>query len=143
LIKGLFFCLCEFLSLDSDIVHSHRGISGILFCNCVLLAFLQTNFIFTLSSHFHFIHEFVTIVTDSTILYFGVLPWFWKVRICYVVYEVQLLLCHCKIYVYCLQKSGEYVTTVGFNAENEILHTLAFLAGLMIWSQVCFWVYCA
>ncbi|WVZ04585.1 hypothetical protein V8G54_017931 [Vigna mungo] len=62
-------------------------------------------------SHFHFIHEFVTIVTDSTILYFGVLPWFWK-------------------------KSGEYVTTVGLNAENEILHTLAFLAGLMIWSQI-------
>lgn len=25
---------------------------------------------------------------------------------------------------------------VGLNAENEILHTLAFLAGVMIWSQV-------
>ncbi|KAG4992667.1 hypothetical protein AAZX31_09G234300 [Glycine max] len=62
-------------------------------------------------SHFHFVHEFVTIVTDSTILYFGVLPWFWK-------------------------KSGDFMTIAGFNAENEILHTLAFLAGLMIWSQI-------
>lgn len=82
------FVSCEFLSLDNEILHSYKGISGILFCNCVLLAFLQMTFIFTLSSHFHFIHEFVTIVTDSTILYFGVLPWFWKVRICYGVYEV-------------------------------------------------------
>ncbi|KAJ1393434.1 Peptidase M48 [Sesbania bispinosa] len=62
-------------------------------------------------SHFHFVHEFVTIVTDSTILYFRVLPWFWK-------------------------KSGDFVTLAGLNAENEILHTLAFLAGLMIWSQI-------
>jgi STE24 endopeptidase len=61
-------------------------------------------------SHFHFVHAFVTIVTDATILYFRVLPWFWK-------------------------KSGGLVTLAGLNAENEILHTLAFLAGLMIWSQ--------
>ncbi|MED6220345.1 CAAX prenyl protease 1 [Stylosanthes scabra] len=62
-------------------------------------------------SHFHFVHEFVTIVMDSTILYFRVLPWFWK-------------------------KSEHLVTLVGLNAENEILHTLAFLAGVMIWSQI-------
>ncbi|XP_057435703.1 CAAX prenyl protease 1 homolog [Lotus japonicus] len=62
-------------------------------------------------SHFHFVHEFVTILTDSTILYFGVLPWFWK-------------------------KSGDFVTVVGLNAENEILHTFGFLAGVMIWSQI-------
>ncbi|WJX82924.1 CAAX prenyl protease 1 [Trifolium repens] len=61
-------------------------------------------------SHFHFVHAFVTIVTDATILYFRVLPWVWK-------------------------KSGGLVTLAGLNAENEILHTLAFLAGLMIWSQ--------
>lgn len=36
-----------------------------------------------------------------------------------------------------MQKSGEFVVLVGLNAENEILHTLAFLAGVMIWSQVC------
>ncbi|MED6220346.1 CAAX prenyl protease 1, variant 2 [Stylosanthes scabra] len=48
---------------------------------------------------------------DSTILYFRVLPWFWK-------------------------KSEHLVTLVGLNAENEILHTLAFLAGVMIWSQI-------
>uniref|UniRef100_A0A2N9F587 CAAX prenyl protease n=1 Tax=Fagus sylvatica TaxID=28930 RepID=A0A2N9F587_FAGSY len=62
-------------------------------------------------SHFHFVHEFVTILMDSAILFFGVLPWFWK-------------------------KSGEFVVLAGLNAENEILHTLAFLAGVMIWSQI-------
>lgn len=39
-----------------------------------------------------------------------------------------------------LQKSGEFVVLVGLNAENEILHTLAFLAGVMIWSQVSIWI---
>ncbi|CAJ2671271.1 CAAX prenyl protease 1 homolog [Trifolium pratense] len=61
-------------------------------------------------SHFHFVHAFVTIVTDATMLYFKVLPWFWK-------------------------KSEGLVTLAGLNSENEILHTLAFLAGLMILSQ--------
>ncbi|KAG2628167.1 hypothetical protein PVAP13_3KG230827 [Panicum virgatum] len=37
------------------------------------------------------------------------LPWFWK-------------------------RSGELVTKFGLNAENEIIHTLAFLAGAMVWS---------
>jgi len=41
--------------------------------------------------------------------------------------------------VYWLQKSGDFVTLAGLNAENEIFHTLGFLAGLMIWSQVRFW----
>ncbi|TKY63970.1 CAAX prenyl protease 1-like [Spatholobus suberectus] len=62
-------------------------------------------------SKVHFVREFVKIVMDSTILFYGVLPWFWK-------------------------KSGNLVTLVGLNAENEILHTLAFLAGVMIWSQI-------
>ncbi|KAF7844585.1 CAAX prenyl protease 1-like protein [Senna tora] len=62
-------------------------------------------------SHFHFVHEFVTILMDCAVLLFGVLPWFWK-------------------------KSGDLVTLVGLNAENEILHTLAFLAGIMTWSQI-------
>ncbi|KAL2552943.1 CAAX prenyl protease 1-like protein [Forsythia ovata] len=62
-------------------------------------------------SHFHFVHEFVTILMDSAILYFGILPWFWK-------------------------RSGDLLVHVGLNAENEILHTLAFLAGVMFWSQV-------
>ena len=35
-----------------------------------------------------------------------------------------------------LQRSGELVTKVGFSAKNEIIHTLAFLAGAMVWSQV-------
>ncbi|XP_043715103.1 CAAX prenyl protease 1 homolog isoform X1 [Telopea speciosissima] len=62
-------------------------------------------------SHFHFVHEAVSILMDTAILYFGVLPWFWKL-------------------------SGEFLVYVGQNPENEILHTLAFLAGVMIWSQV-------
>jgi len=33
-----------------------------------------------------------------------------------------------------LQRSGELVTQVGFNAVNEIIHTLAFLAAAMVWS---------
>ncbi|KAK1364308.1 CAAX prenyl protease [Heracleum sosnowskyi] len=62
-------------------------------------------------SNFHFVHEFVTILMDSAILFFGLLPWFWK-------------------------RSGEFLVLVGLDAENEILHTLSFLAGFMIWSQI-------
>jgi len=35
-----------------------------------------------------------------------------------------------------LQRSGELVTQVGFNVVNEIIHTLAFLAAAMVWSQL-------
>ncbi|KAM3282408.1 CAAX prenyl protease 1 -like protein [Capsicum chinense] len=62
-------------------------------------------------SYFHFVHEFVTIVMDSSILYFRILPWFWK-------------------------RSGEFLVYLGLNAENEIFHTLSFLAGVMVWSQI-------
>ncbi|XP_057979826.1 CAAX prenyl protease 1 homolog [Malania oleifera] len=62
-------------------------------------------------SRFHFVHEFVTILMDSAILFYGVLPWFWK-------------------------RSEDFLLFVGLNADNEILHTLAFLAGVMIWSQI-------
>uniref|UniRef100_A0A7N1A629 CAAX prenyl protease n=1 Tax=Kalanchoe fedtschenkoi TaxID=63787 RepID=A0A7N1A629_KALFE len=62
-------------------------------------------------SRFHFVHEFVSILMDSGILLFGILPWVWK-------------------------KSGEFVGSVGLDRENEIWHTLAFLAGVMIWSQI-------
>ncbi|GAB2271745.1 CAAX prenyl protease 1 [Dionaea muscipula] len=62
-------------------------------------------------SNFHFVHEFVSIILESAILYFGILPWFWK-------------------------KSGEFLLHVGLNSENEIFHTLSFLAGVMIWSQI-------
>ncbi|CAN4111551.1 unnamed protein product [Withania somnifera] len=62
-------------------------------------------------SYFHFVHEFVTIIMDSSILYFRILPWFWK-------------------------RSGEFLVYLGLNAENEIFHTLSFLAGVMVWSQI-------
>ncbi|XP_065859735.1 CAAX prenyl protease 1 homolog [Euphorbia lathyris] len=62
-------------------------------------------------SYFNFVHEFVTILLDSAILYFGILPWFWK-------------------------KAENFVLLVGLSPENEILHTLAFLGGVMIWSQI-------
>ncbi|KAK0582328.1 hypothetical protein LWI29_024246 [Acer saccharum] len=61
-------------------------------------------------SHLHFLHEFVTVVMNSAILLFRILPWFWK-------------------------KSGSFLVLVGLDAENEILHTLAFLGGVMLWSQ--------
>ncbi|KAJ4956960.1 hypothetical protein NE237_013743 [Protea cynaroides] len=62
-------------------------------------------------SYFHFVHEAVNVLMDTVILYFGFLPWFWKL-------------------------SGEFLVYIGLNPENEIVHTLAFLAGVMIWSQV-------
>jgi STE24 endopeptidase len=62
-------------------------------------------------SHFHFLHEFVTILMDSGILFFGILPWFWK-------------------------RSGYFLLSFGLDAENEIFHTLAFLAGVSFWSQI-------
>ncbi|XP_062174272.1 CAAX prenyl protease 1 homolog isoform X2 [Alnus glutinosa] len=61
-------------------------------------------------SHFYFLWELVAILMNSAILFFRVLPWFWK-------------------------KSGEFVVLVGLNAENEIIHTLAFWAGCMFWSE--------
>ncbi|KAK5793632.1 hypothetical protein PVK06_034784 [Gossypium arboreum] len=62
-------------------------------------------------SHFHFVHEFVTILIDSAILFFGILSWFWN-------------------------KSGIFLPLLGLNEENEILHTPSFLAGVMIWPQI-------
>ena len=62
-------------------------------------------------SHFHFFHKFETILRDSAILFFGILPWFWK-------------------------KSENLLPLVGLNTENEILHSLTFLASVMIWSQI-------
>ena len=42
-----------------------------------------------------------------------------------------------------LQRSGELVTKFGLNAENEIIHTLAFLAGAMVCIlSLCFPLYC-
>ncbi|TYJ01465.1 hypothetical protein E1A91_A13G155500v1 [Gossypium mustelinum] len=49
-------------------------------------------------SHFHFVHEFVTILINSTILFFSILSWFWN-------------------------KSGIFLPFLGLNEENEILHT--------------------
>ncbi|KAG1362371.1 hypothetical protein COCNU_10G005900 [Cocos nucifera] len=58
----------------------------------------------------------VTILLDTAILYFGILPWFWKI-------------------------SGNIVAYMGLDAENEIIHTLSFLAGVMIWSQQTIWLF--
>ncbi|CAN0884361.1 CAAX prenyl protease 1 homolog [Linum grandiflorum] len=62
-------------------------------------------------SYFSFVHDFVSIVLDSAILWYGVLPWVWK-------------------------KSESSLVSVGLNAENEIILTLAFLGSVMIWSQI-------
>ncbi|KAG8490338.1 hypothetical protein CXB51_016124 [Gossypium anomalum] len=37
---------------------------------------------------------------------------------------------------YDINKSGTFLPLLGLNEENEILHTLSFLAGVMIWSQI-------
>ncbi|CAA7410970.1 unnamed protein product [Spirodela intermedia] len=62
-------------------------------------------------SYFHFVREAATIALDITILAFGLLPWLWK-------------------------RSGDILLRVGLSAENEITHTLSFLAGMMIWSKI-------
>ncbi|XP_042496367.1 CAAX prenyl protease 1 homolog isoform X2 [Macadamia integrifolia] len=62
-------------------------------------------------SYFHFVNEAVSIIMDTAILCFGVLPWSWKI-------------------------SGEYLVSIGLDPENEILHSLGFWAGGMIWSEV-------
>ncbi|KAH7513080.1 hypothetical protein FEM48_Zijuj12G0158500 [Ziziphus jujuba var. spinosa] len=88
-------------------------------------------------SHFHFVHEFVTILMDSALLFFRVLPWFWKVSdLSFVCGHSLSLFYHLFDLLPKLKKSGDFVVLAGLNAENEILHTLAFLAGVMIWSQI-------
>lgn len=75
---------------------------------------------------------------DSAILFFGILPWFWKVsKSLSCVLEAPTAVLSSMNFLLLLQKSGEFLLLVGLNAENEILHTLSFLAGVMIWSQVC------
>ncbi|XP_042514064.1 CAAX prenyl protease 1 homolog isoform X2 [Macadamia integrifolia] len=60
-------------------------------------------------SYLHFVRLAVNIIKDTVILYFGVIPWFWKIW-------------------------GAFFVYIGL--ENQILHTLAFLAGYMIGLQV-------
>ncbi|KAK1304398.1 hypothetical protein QJS10_CPB11g01925 [Acorus calamus] len=72
---------------------------------------LDKRSVFFLCCRFHFVHGAVTILMDTAILFYGVLPWFWKT-------------------------SGFVLGYLGLNPENEILHTLSFLAGSMIWSQI-------
>ncbi|XP_059634247.1 CAAX prenyl protease 1 homolog [Cornus florida] len=64
-------------------------------------------------SRFRFVHKFVTIVLHSAILLSRLFPWFWK-------------------------RSGDFLVFIGLDAENEILQSLAFLAGAMIWSQITY-----
>lgn len=62
-------------------------------------------------SHFHFVHAAVTILEDSAILVYGALPWLWE-------------------------RTYMVVEKVGLDPDNEIYHTLAFLAATTIYSQV-------
>ncbi|XP_050387643.1 CAAX prenyl protease 1 homolog [Argentina anserina] len=62
-------------------------------------------------SQFRFVCQLVNILMDSVILFFKVFPWFWK-------------------------KSGQFVALIGLDEENEILHTLAFLAGVLLWLEL-------
>lgn len=47
-----------------------------------ILLTLRCSVLSLFSSYFHFVHEFFTIFMDSMILYYGILPWFWKVSGC-------------------------------------------------------------
>jgi STE24 endopeptidase len=62
-------------------------------------------------SSFHFIHSAFSILEETAILLFGLLPWFW-------------------------QQSQGLVERLGLNPENEVVHTLAFLAATTLWSQL-------
>ncbi|CAH9093114.1 unnamed protein product [Cuscuta epithymum] len=62
-------------------------------------------------SYWHFFQSYINMLMDTVILLFGILPWFWK-------------------------KSGNALVFFGLNTENEILHTLSFLAGVTVWSQI-------
>ncbi|CAM6084624.1 unnamed protein product [Calypogeia fissa] len=62
-------------------------------------------------SLFHFVHSAFSILEETAILWYGLLPWFW-------------------------QRSQVLVEQMGFNPENEILHTLAFLAATTLWTQI-------
>eukprot|EP00252_Welwitschia_mirabilis_P016005 TRINITY_DN35466_c0_g1_i1.p1 TRINITY_DN35466_c0_g1~~TRINITY_DN35466_c0_g1_i1.p1 ORF type:complete len:425 (-),score=70.04 TRINITY_DN35466_c0_g1_i1:276-1550(-) len=61
-------------------------------------------------SCFHFVHAAVNIMMDAAILLMGALPWLW-------------------------QKSEDLVQKLGLNPQNEIIHSLGFLAIATLWSQ--------
>lgn len=102
---------------------------------------ILTDVSFLTFSNFHFVHDFVTLLMDTAILFYRILPWFWKVSntnknsVCGNL-EISLMLFSHYIASFVLQKSGDFVVLAGLNAENEIRHTLSFLAGVMIWEQV-------
>ncbi|BBN19890.1 STE24 endopeptidase [Marchantia polymorpha subsp. ruderalis] len=62
-------------------------------------------------SRFHFVHACFNILEEGAILSFGLLPYFWM-------------------------KCGVLLENWGFNPENEILRTLAFLGATTVWTQV-------
>lgn len=137
--------LCEFLSLDDVILFSRLLLVFLFLHNCVFLLLylvsIFTNSFFVVQPLpfcsrvcdnsdrlYNFVLRSIALVLEGEIL-----VWYlWSTNPSLPI--VKLL-----FDVYWLQKSGDFMTIAGFNAENEILHTLAFLAGLMIWSQVCFW----
>ncbi|KAK9983595.1 hypothetical protein SO802_033120 [Lithocarpus litseifolius] len=67
--------------------------------------------VYTLHSRLYFVHEFATTLVDCMILLHNILPWLWK-------------------------RSGSLVLCIGLNAENEILHSLSFLAAMTLLSQI-------
>lgn len=140
----MFLNICEFLSLDDAILFS-RLLLVYFFHNCVFLLLYLVS-IFTNSFFVVQPLPFCSRVCDnSDRLYNFVL---WGIAL---VLEGEILVWYLwctnpslpivKLLfdVYWLQISGDFMTIASLNAENEILHTLAFLAGVMIWSQVCFW----
>ncbi|OAE27039.1 hypothetical protein AXG93_1774s1490 [Marchantia polymorpha subsp. ruderalis] len=67
-------------------------------------------------SRFHFVHACFNILEEGAILSFGLLPYFWM-------------------------KCGVLLENWGFNPENEILRTLAFLGATTVWTQQTVWLF--
>ncbi|OVA13954.1 Peptidase M48 [Macleaya cordata] len=61
--------------------------------------------------NFVFVQKAVVKLIDISMLYFGFFPWFWK-------------------------RSGDFLMYVGLNAENEVIHSLAYSAGFLFCSQI-------
>ncbi|KAK9277624.1 hypothetical protein L1049_007170 [Liquidambar formosana] len=62
-------------------------------------------------SHFRIVHEAATMLMDSMILLYRIIPWLWK-------------------------RSGSFVEYVGLDAENETLHSISFFVAVLVSSQI-------
>lgn len=85
---------------------------------------------------------------ETAILLLGVLPWLWTVSPCNEhlstflanegIVESAFHQSACSTDdVSCFQTTGTVAEKLGFSLDNEIAHTLVFLAATTLWTQVC------